>query len=75
MITGAISTRKIELRLVAIPVIFILFRIVGTVRYIMAQLPNCHAASIDEEDRTVGLCITDECGYIFHPVLMSLQVC
>ena len=73
--------RNIELRLVALPLVLILFRIFGTVRYIVSTLPCCYTASYSDNSDDIGsgirlgICITDTCGqFIFHPLLMSLQV-
>ena len=81
LITGAYSMRNIELRLVALPLVLILFRIFGTARYIMSTLPCCHTASYSDNSDDIGsgvrlgICITDKCGqFIYHPLLMALQV-
>lgn len=70
--------RNIELRLVALPLVLILFRIFGTARYIMSTLPHCYTASYSDDIGSgirLGICITDTCGkFIFHPLLMALQV-
>lgn len=72
LISGALS--NIELRLLMIPVVFIIFRMFGTARYIMSLLPYCHMVLLNEHGKGRGLCITNQCWYIFSPELMALQV-
>ena len=64
LITGAYSMRNIELRLVALPLVLILFRIFGTARYIMSTLPCCHTASYSDNTCTFSTNMTyHTCDY------------
>ena len=70
------SIKKVDLKLLAIPFVFVLFRLWGTIRYFVSMRPDCHQYSgFLNHDNSSDICVENSCfDILYHPVLLYTQV-
>ena len=66
---------KTDLKLLLVPAIFIINKSWGSIRFVLATLPNCHSYTVNETtNRLKDLCIKQECDFVYNPFLILMQV-
>ena len=70
------SIKKLDLKLLAIPVVFVVFRLWGTIRYFISMSPACHRyPGFLNDYNSSSFCVETGCfNVLYHPVLLYMQV-
>ena len=65
-----------DIKLLFIPILFVIIKIWGVIRFILSVLPNCQSwTPLDGfSDRMKGFCIKEECIFVYSPFLVFMQV-
>ena len=67
---------RLDLKLMLVPLLFILLRVCGIIRYSFSVLPGCHKPRLLYNSTILmsGFCITNNCPVVYNIILICVQV-
>ena len=72
------SLRNIDLKLLLIPIVLVLLKIWGIIRYFIGVSPGCQRPRLNPDNPTLmcGFCITNNsiCGAFYNDFLLGMHV-